>query len=522
MSLLEVRGLTLTYPGPTGDVIALDDVSFCVEPGERVAIIGRSGSGKTSLLRAVSGLIKPSGGDVFVDGMSVQQAQTKPRVYHQKVGLVFQDYGLVRQLSALQNTLCGALHRYDASRGIARFGAEDRAKAEALLTTFGLGERLHLPSAKLSGGEQQRVAISRLLTQSPKLMLLDEPIASLDVHWAKFALEQLSAQEDATALVILHDLSMVRTWATRALLIQDGELLFDGSPEEACARLEQTPSSATPSSPDAPPVMASSAVNTQPGSEHTLHNKRAFYAVLVLGIIALYVWAASGVNLGRSKLFGSAKNAVSFVGRLLPPDFSVSATIFDALLETIQMAIWGTTIAAVLALPLSILAATNITPWFLRVPTRLFLNLMRTVPSLIWGLFFVAIVGLGPLPGILALSFYATGYLGKFYYEGIESISPGPLVALRTVGASRLQRFRYGVFPQVLPLFASYTIYMFEYNVRAASILGIVGAGGVGFYLHAYINNFVYTKASTALLMLLILVTVIDIVSSRVRQRLTL
>ena len=524
MSLLEVRGLTLTYPGTAGDVIALDDVSFCVERGERVAIIGRSGSGKTSLLRAVGGLLAPSAGEVVVDGMSVEQARTQPRAYHKKVGLVFQDYGLVRQLSALQNTLCGALHRYGAGQGVARFAEQDRARAQQLLELFGLGQRLHLPSAKLSGGEQQRVAIARLLTQRPTLMLLDEPIASLDVHWAAFALEQLSAQPDDTSLVILHDLSMVRAWATRALLIQDGKLLFDGSPEEACARLEQVPAAADPAPGQGsqPAAMAPSAVTTQPAVGHSLHNKRAFYAAVLVGIVALYVWAASGVNLGRSKIFGSASNAVSFVGRLLPPDFSVTSTIFDALLETIQMAIWGTTVAAVFALPLSIMAASNISPWALRVPTRFLLNLMRTVPSIVWGLFFVAIVGLGPLPGILALSFYATGYLGKFYYEGVESISPGPLVALRTVGASRLQRFRYGVFPQVLPLFASYTIYMFEYNVRAASILGIVGAGGVGFYLHAYINNFVYTKASTALLMLLALVTVIDIVSSRIRQRLTL
>ena len=144
---------------------------------------------------------------------------------------------------------------------------------------------------------------------------------------------------------------------------------------------------------------------------------------------------------------------------------------------------------------------------------------MRTIPSIIWGLFFVAIVGLGPFPGVLALTFYATGYLGKFFYEGIESIDLKPLVALRTTGASRLHVFRYGVFPQVLPLLTSYTIYMFEYNVRAASILGVVGAGGVGFYLYSYINNFTYTKAATTLLMLLALVTVIDTASSRIRAK---
>jgi phosphonate transport system permease protein len=182
--------------------------------------------------------------------------------------------------------------------------------------------------------------------------------------------------------------------------------------------------------------------------------------------------------------------------------------------------LWGTTFAAIFALPIATAAAHNISPLWLRIPARFVLNAMRTTPSLIWGLFFVAIVGLGPLPGVLALSFYATGYLGKFYYEGIESIDPKPLVALRASGASRMQRFRYGVFPQVLPLLASYTIYMFEYNVRAASILGVVGAGGVGFYLYSSLTNFTYQKATTALLMLLALVTLIDAASSWLRAKL--
>lgn len=524
MTLLDVQHLTITYPSSQGDVTALGDVSFQINEGERVAIIGRSGSGKTSLLRAISGLLQPAKGTMSFAGAPLDDKRRQQRDFYKQIGLVFQDYGLVKQLTALQNTLCGSLYQYPSAGALMRFESEDIQRATELLTNLGLSERLDLPSAKLSGGEQQRVGIARLLMQSPTLMLLDEPIASLDVHWSHEALEQLKQAPNATSIVILHDLNMVRQWATRALLIHDGELRFDGDPDEACAMLESIDTSPGTSTKTSEHTSTQTPEATAPKPELTpgQYKRGTFYLLTIGALIGLYAWAATGVNVSSSKIFGSAPKALAFVQRLFPPDWSVTQTVGTAILETIQMAIWGTTFAAIFALPLSMMAARNISPVWVRFPTRLLLNLMRTVPSIVWGLFFVAIVGLGPFPGILALTFYATGYLGKFFYEGVESIDPGPLTALRTVGASRMQRFRYGVFPQVLPLFTSYTIYMFEYNVRAASILGIVGAGGIGFYLHAYINNFVYTKATTALILLLALVTCIDAISSKLRERLTL
>jgi phosphonate transport system permease protein len=415
---------------------------------------------------------------------------------------------------------------------VGRFRAEDRRQAEALLRELGLGERLGVRTARLSGGEQQRVGIARLLHQEPALMLLDEPLASLDVHWGARALERMQAARGgrATVVAVLHDLALARRLAARVLVLQDGVLVFDGDAEEACRRFEALPlageaaaagrtgarSPASPLDGKLPALRATLAAE----AEGPALGRAPFYLLVLAALAACYAWAAWGVGFGAAKLWGRLGHAGDFVARMLPPDPAVAGTVAASLVETIQMALLGTTLAAVVSLPLAMGAARNVAPRPLQWAARLLLNALRTVPSLIWGLFFVAMVGLGPLPGVLALTCYAAGYLGKFYYEGIEAIDPHPRVALRTVGASALQRFRWGVFPQVTPLLLGYTLYIFEYNVRAASILGVVGAGGVGYYLYSYVNSFQYERATTALLMLLVVVTAIDAASSVLRRRL--
>lgn len=526
--IVSVENLSVTYNAGTASAAeALRGVSFEVEAGERVAIVGRSGSGKTTLLRVLSGLVAPTDGAVKVAGHAMS-AKSPDRDFYSRVGLVFQDYGLVKELTPLQNVLCGALHRYKSWSGLAIFDPADRDEARDHLARLGLSDRYYGRSARLSGGEQQRVGIARLLMQRPKLLLLDEPVASLDIHWARQALDALEDLHggESTALVTLHDLELARRWATRVLVVANAEIVFDGDPETGCSMLEAQGGLHEPAPDRGHEDLTGStlpaAVGDAPNLEDSgpeLH-RGAFIALVLATILGLYIWAFFGIGIEASRFFGGFAKAGDFLGRMLPPDPEVTETVFYSIVETVQMALLGTTFAAFLGLPLAMGAARNVAPLPIRWAARLILNLMRTVPSIIWGLFFVAIVGLGPLPGILALTFYASGYLGKFYYEGIESINPRPLIALETAGASRLHVFRYGVFPQVLPLLTSYTLYMFEYNVRAASILGIVGAGGIGFYLYSYINNFNYTKATTALLMLLILVTVIDAVSSRIREKL--
>ncbi|RDV39970.1 phosphonate ABC transporter, permease protein PhnE [Bradymonadaceae bacterium TMQ3] len=536
MSVIRVEHLHLSYERDAQRVEALRGISFDVDAGERVAIIGRSGGGKSSLMRVLSGLLSPSSGSVEVAGFRMEADRLPPRAMYEQVGLVFQNYGLVPQLSALQNVLCGRLLHQRSAASLLHFPGEDRDQARALLEELGLEERIHTRSSRLSGGEQQRVAIARLLHQNPRVMLLDEPIASLDVHWARQSIERLAGGDATTSeralVMVMHDLNMARQFATRVLVMHHGRLLFDGDPDQGCRLLEELESRGATDgnlsaevAPDAPSAAgeqdASSAATPAPLRIDGLWGKTSFYLVLMLLIAGLYIWSAMGVDFSVTRIFGNVDHAANFLSRMLPPDFSVSKNVGKSLLETVQMALIGTTLAAIVSLPIATLAARNISARPFQVGARLILNLLRTIPSIIWGLFFVAIVGLGPFPGILALTFYAAGYLGKFYYEGIESIDPRPLQALRTVGATPLQRFRFGVFPQVLPLMLGYTLYMLEYNVRAASILGVVGAGGIGFYLYTYINNFQYDRAATALLFLLAVVTLLDAASSRLRARLS-
>jgi phosphonate transport system permease protein len=186
------------------------------------------------------------------------------------------------------------------------------------------------------------------------------------------------------------------------------------------------------------------------------------------------------------------------------------------------MALVGTSAAVVLSLPLGLLAARNVSPHpVVYQSTRFVLNVIRAVPDLVYGLIFVAAVGLGPFSGVLALTCGALGAMGKLYAEAIEAIDPQQVLALAATGASRPQRIIFGVMPQALPLIASYAILLFETNVRSASVLGLVGAGGVGFLLSKYMALFQYRQLIGALMLIVLAVTVLDRVSDTLRRKLT-
>jgi phosphonate transport system permease protein len=195
--------------------------------------------------------------------------------------------------------------------------------------------------------------------------------------------------------------------------------------------------------------------------------------------------------------------------------------ILPFVIETLQMALVGTVGAAVLAIPFGLLAARNTSPHpSVYQAVRLVMNANRAVPELIFALIFVAAVGLGPFTGVLALSIASVGSLGRLYAEAIEQIDPQQVLAVRATGASSLLVFRYAVVPQVLPLIATYSLTYFEHNVRAATILGVVGAGGVGLRLNQYIGLFQFRELMGAVLVLVIAVTIIDRLSARLRSQL--
>lgn len=204
----------------------------------------------------------------------------------------------------------------------------------------------------------------------------------------------------------------------------------------------------------------------------------------------------------------------------MPPDFSRWTQWGRPLLETLAMSVAGTALAVCAALPLAALAARNVVrqPW-LGEPVRLMLNGIRSIPGLIWGVIFVAAVGFGPLPGILALATHSTGMLAKLFAETLEHVDPGPGDAMRSHGVSRLGALRFSVLPQILPRLVNVTLYRREHNLRAATTLGVVGAGGLGLEIITAFHLFEYREASALIIVLLGLMTAINMAGGFLRRR---
>lgn len=213
-------------------------------------------------------------------------------------------------------------------------------------------------------------------------------------------------------------------------------------------------------------------------------------------------------------------------GRILnkmfgPPDVSYIPNIIPPMLETIRMALVGTFIGAIVALPVAVLAANNfIKSKWLHVPLRFVLNIFRTVPALVLASLFVAIFGTGAFSGVVALSIFTFGLVSKLTYESIESIDYGQVEALISLGANKLNILKYAIMPQILPQYMSYTLYGFEVNVRAAAILGYVGAGGIGQTFEHNLAWRNFDKVGIIIIFSFFVVMIIDLVSSSIRKRL--
>ena len=238
-------------------------------------------------------------------------------------------------------------------------------------------------------------------------------------------------------------------------------------------------------------------------------------ALIVLG------WSFVGAEFNFAKLGEGTVNMGEFLSRLFPPDFSKFGTIVALLVETLQMAIVGTVLGAVLSLLVAFTAASNIAPRWLYYPARWTMNVIRSVPDLVFALMFVSAVGLGPFAGILAMTLGSLGSIGKVFAEAMESVDRGPITAMQAVGASKRQVIQYGILPQAGPLLVSYTLLLFEGNVRGATILGLVGAGGIGLELTTAMRMYDYGHLSAIIICIIVLVTVIDQGSALIRRRIT-
>ena len=215
------------------------------------------------------------------------------------------------------------------------------------------------------------------------------------------------------------------------------------------------------------------------------------------------------------------KNLIHFLQNFYPPDFSVIKPTFTALLETIEIAVMATFFAIFISFILALGAAQNLAPRWIVFVVRFILNMIRTLPSLVWALIAVAVVGANAIAGVVALTFYSVGYLGKFFSESFESVDLSTARGLRAIGASPIQAFQYGLWPYVKPLVWSYSIWMLEYNIRSASIIGYVGAGGLGLLLHSYQEYLEWNKFATVLICILVVVTLLDLLSEYIRKKIT-
>src|SRR5512137_1640014 len=232
--MLEVQNLTKVYPDGT---VALKDVSFTVQPGEFLIIIGLSGSGKSTLLRCINRLIDPTGGRILWNGVDVTAASgAELRNIRRQIGMVFQQFNLVKRSSVLTNVLSGRLGYVSPVKSLLNyFPAADKQRALSNLDLMGLRDKAYIRADSLSGGQQQRVGIARALMQEPKLVLADEPVASLDpvlAHSILKYLEQMNRERGITVLCSLHFLDLVHRYATRAIALKDGQVVFEGLPKE--------------------------------------------------------------------------------------------------------------------------------------------------------------------------------------------------------------------------------------------------------------------------------------------------
>ncbi|PZO02811.1 MAG: phosphonate ABC transporter, permease protein PhnE [Alphaproteobacteria bacterium] len=239
------------------------------------------------------------------------------------------------------------------------------------------------------------------------------------------------------------------------------------------------------------------------------------------GIAVLLIYSIGDVDLGNlSLLVTNAENTRNFAADLLRPDFTNWRQFVGQMWLTIQIALWGTFLAVFLAVPLGLAAARNIAPVWVVTPIRWIMNLLRSIPDLVMALLFIVAVGLGPLAGVLAITLNTAGVLAKLFSEAVESIDKGPVEGVRATGASGLHEIVWGVIPQVAPLWTSFALYRFESNSRSATVLGLIGAGGIGQVLFDSMNAFDFSAVSAIVIIVVVAVTLIDMLSQAMRKRL--
>lgn len=251
------------------------------------------------------------------------------------------------------------------------------------------------------------------------------------------------------------------------------------------------------------------ALSEAPGAGHYLG-----WAVAAL----VLAWAWHGAEIRPLDLWRDSGNIGIYAREFFPPDFRDWRLYGSEMLVTVQIALWGTVLAVIAAVPMGLLSSSNIAPPWIHQPVRRLMDACRAINEMVFAMLFIVAVGLGPFAGVLALAVHTTGTLAKLFSEAVEAIDPRPVEGIRATGARQIVEIVYGVLPQVMPLWLSFTLYRFESNVRSASVVGMVGAGGIGVVLFEVIRGFQYAQTCAVLIMLVVSVSLIDLLSARLRR----
>ena len=246
--------------------------------------------------------------------------------------------------------------------------------------------------------------------------------------------------------------------------------------------------------------------------------KTLLYIVLLCSVL---VFIVKDLEIDFIKLVSDTSSYfVDILSRMLPPDFSNLNQLIYAMFETIEIAFLGTFIAIVLSIPLGLFSARNLAPnYFVYLICKTIVIFFRAIPEFIIAMILVIAIGFGAMPGVLALGLHTMGFLAKFYAEDIEHINKGPIDALKSSGATKSQIISFGVIPQILPAFVANNLYILDRNVRMATMLGIVGAGGIGYELQSSFRMFEYEKVSAIIILIFITIFLIDHISAFIRSK---
>ena len=264
--------------------------------------------------------------------------------------------------------------------------------------------------------------------------------------------------------------------------------------------------------------------------------ERLANAVIAAGVIIILVWSFDSADMDRSYLLvENASDMGEFIAGFFPEDITSEASrtsywqnlmhgfteAVPQMIVTVQIAIWGTFIAILAAIPFGLLSARNVAPNWVVQPIRRLMDVFRSINELIIALVFIAAVGLGPLAGVMALAVHTTGVLAKLFSEAVEAVDNGPVEGVRATGATPLHEVIWAVIPQVAPLWTSFGLYRFESNARSATVLGLIGAGGVGQILFEAVRAFDYQRTAAIVIVIVLAVSAIDLLSQLLRKRLT-